>query len=486
MIMFIEQIKSIASKLPDKVAIHDNTGSITYQDLITLVSKMAFAFKHLMGQKSVGITFSDSITAVGARLALAQLGITYVQLLRRITPDEMKRRCLIAECSVILADEMYDSLINQNVVVIKHYTEYLAQPNVYHTVHSQPDDDSCICWSSGTGGNADALVQSYKSMFYHASGLSDFPNKETIGAGTVYTVAPMETSYGLMMLHGALIKGATMVVDSRPFSPSIVHNNITKHKVSNFYSSPPIYSILLRRKTLQKHELPEFCVVAGDICSIRLQKQWQEQYGCHLYNLLGATQNGVTMARLPRDPWGSLKIIDPTCEIELRDQQGNVVADGEPGELWSRSKCNAIREITEGMPSLVDGWVTTHDVFIKKQQYYYIQGRSRDTFKTNGLFVSPVVIEDTIRELPEVDDVVAIHALDINGLSCVRVCVVPFESIDLLVLQSKIKIHTHKLNSHERPKIIEIIEELPRHPMTMKIQRGRLDTTRQLLANTVT
>ena len=97
-----------------------------------------------------------------------------------------------------------------------------------------------------------------------------------------------------------------------------------------------------------------------------------------------------------------------------------------------------------------------------------------------------MVIEDTIRELPEVDDVVAIHALDINGLSCVRVCVVPFESIDLSVLQSKIKVHTHKLNSHERPKIIEIIEELPRHPMTMKIQRGRLDTTRQLLANTVT
>ena len=89
------------------------------------------------------------------------------------------------------------------------------------------------------------------------------------------------------------------------------------------------------------------------------------------------------MARLPGDPWGALKIIDPACEIELRDQQGNVVADGEPGELWSRSNCNAVREITEGIPSLVDGWVTTHDVFIKKQHYYYIQGRSRDTFKTN-------------------------------------------------------------------------------------------------------
>ena len=105
-----------------------------------------------------------------------------------------------------------------------------------------------------------------------------------------------------------------------------------------------------------------------------------------------------------------------------------------------------------------------------------MQGRSRDTFKTNGLFVSPVVIEDTIRELPEVDDVVAVHALDGNGLSCVKVCIVLLDAIDLSVLQRKIKIHTNKLKSHERPRIVEIIEELPRHPMTMKIQRALLAT----------
>ena len=89
-----------------------------------------------------------------------------------------------------------------------------------------------------------------------------------------------------------------------------------------------------------------------------------------------------------------------------------------------------------------------------------------------------MVIEDTIRELPEVDEVVAVHALDDNGLSCVKVCVVPSESIDLLVLQNKIKFHASKLESHERPKIVEIIQALPMHPMTMKVQRGLLDATR--------
>jgi len=474
--MIIEQIKLISIQVPNKVAIYDNNESITYQDLMILISKLAFAFKHLLGQKSVGVTFSDSITAVAVRLALAQLGITYVQLLRRITPDEMKRRCLLTGCNVIITDQLYDSLVDQNTIVIKNYTEYLAQSEVYDIIHTQPDNESCICWSSGTGGNADALVQSYRSMFYHATGLSDFPNKETIGKGTVYTVAPIETSYGLMMLHGALMKGSSIVVESRSFSPSVVHNNIVKYKVKNFYSSPPIYSILLRRKTLQKSEIPEFCVVAGDICSIRLQQQWQVQYDQHLYNLVGASQNGVTMVQLPGNPLGSLRLVDSELELELRDQQGYVVADGEPGEVWTRSKCNAVREITQGAPSFVDGWVTTHDVFIKKQDFYYMQGRSRDTFKTNGLFVSPVVIEDTIRELPEVDDVVAVHALDGNGLSCVKVCIVLLDAIDLSVLQRKIKIHTNKLKSHERPRIVEIIEELPRHPMTMKIQRALLAT----------
>lgn len=474
--MIIEQIRAVALKHPNKVAINDNNGSITYQDLMTLVSKLAFKFKHLVGQGPVGVTFSDSITAVAVRLALAQLGVTYVQLLRRITPDEIKRRCLLTGCTTIIADELYDSIRDQQVTLIDHDTKYL---NTYDTIHANPDDEICIGWSSGTGGHADGWVHSHRNMFYHATRLTDFPNKETSGTGTVYTVAPIETSYGLMMLHGALMKGASVVVESRPFSPSVVYNNIVKHKVKKFYSSPPVYSILLRRNTLQTHEVPEFCVVAGDICSIRLQQQWQDQYNQHLYNLVGATQNGVTMVRLPGDPWGSLRSFDPECEIELRDQQGNVVADGEPGEVWTRSKCNAVREITQGVSSMVNGWMTTHDVFIKKQHYYYVQGRSRDTFKTNGLFVSPVVIEDTIRELPEVDDVVAVHALDGNGLSCVKVCVVPTDTIDLSVLQTKIKIHTNKLKSHERPRIVEIIDQLPMHPLTMKIQRGLLDVTRQ-------
>jgi acyl-coenzyme A synthetase/AMP-(fatty) acid ligase len=476
--MIIEQIKSITNKFPNKIAIYDNTGSITYQDLMLLVSKLAFEFKHLVGQKAVGVTFSDSITAVAARLALTQLGITYVQLLRRISAEEMKRRCLLTGCSVIIADEMYDSLANQNSIIIKHYTEYLQHTNSYTDTHAQPDHELCICWSSGTGGNADALVHSHRSMFHFVTRMGDFPNSDTIGDGVVYTVAPIETTYGLMMLHSALVKGSSIVVESRPFAPSIVANNIVKYKVRNFNASPPIYSILLRRKTLQKHNVPEFCVVGGDICSIRLQQQWQQEYDCHLYNFLGATQNGLTIVRTPDSPWGSLKLFDAECEIELRDQHGNVVPDGQPGEFWTKTKCNAVREITEGIPSLVDGWITTRDVFIKKENYFYIQGRSRDTFKTNGLFVSPVVIEDTIRELPEVDEVVAVHALDDNGLSCVKVCVVPSESIDLLVLQNKIKFHASKLESHERPKIVEIIQALPMHPMTMKVQRGLLDATR--------
>ena len=71
---------------------------------------------------------------------------------------------------------------------------------------------------------------------------------------------------------------------------------------------------------------------------------------------------------------------------------------------------------------------------------------------------------------------VAIHALDRNGLSCVKVCVVPTHTIDLSVLQKKIKFHTNKLEAHERPKLIEIIDHLPMHPVTMKVQRGLLRT----------
>jgi acyl-coenzyme A synthetase/AMP-(fatty) acid ligase len=473
--MIIEKIKSTALASPNLTAVYDETGSISYHDLMTLVSKLAFEFKHLIGQKSVGIVYPDSIIGVAIRLSLAQLGITYVQLPRRLPAEEVQRRCRLSQCNTIITNEHYESLGTFDTIIIENLYKYDQCSDMYTTIHSQPDDELCISWSSGTGGKADGLVHSHRSMFHVGIRLADHQSQR-IENGTVYTVAPLETTFGLMMLHAALLRNAGLVVESRPFSPSIVSNNIRKYKVTNFASSPPIYSVLLRRKALPKHAVPNVCASSGDLCSIRLQQQWQEEYGTHLYNFLGSSQNGLSLARMPGAPWGALRIFDSELEVELRDAQGNVVQDNEPGEIWMKTKCNAVREITEGIASLVDGWLTTRDILIKKQDYFYMQGRSKDTFKTSGKFVSPIRIEDTIRELPEVDEVVAVHALDDNGLSCVKVCIVPTHTIDLSVLQSKIKFHTSKLESHERPKLVEIIDKIPMHPVTMKIQRGQLRT----------
>lgn len=473
--MIIEKIKATAHEAPDRIAVYDETGSITYQDLMLLVSKLAFEFKHLVGQKSVGIVYPDSIAGVVIRLALTQLGVPYVQLPRRLPTEEVQRRCRLSQCNTIITNEHYESLGTLDTIIIKNLSKYDQCLDTYTTIHAQPDDELCISWSSGTGGKADGLVHSHRSMFHVGVRLAEYQG-EQIENGVVYTVAPLETTFGLMMLHATLLKSAGLVVESRSFLPSIVVNNIEKYQVTNFASSPPIYSLLLRRKALPKHTVPKVCASSGDLCSIRLQQQWHEEYGTHLYNFLGSSQNGLSVARMPNDPWGSLKILDSEIEIELRDAQGNVVQDNEPGEIWMKTKCNAVREITEGIPSLVDGWLTTRDVLIKKQNYFYMQGRSKDTFKTSGKFVSPVKIEDIIRELPEVDEVVAVHAVDHNGLSCVKVCVVPIHTIDLSVLQSKIKFHTNKLESHERPRLIEIIDKIPMHPVTMKVQRGLLRT----------
>jgi fatty-acyl-CoA synthase len=474
--MIIEQVNFISTVAPDRIAVHDNTRSVTYRELTELVAVLANRFKHLLGQKSVGIVYPDSVVAVAIRLALTQLGLTYVQLPRGLPVEEMQRRCALSECNVIVVDKHYDSIGTMQSLVVQDVFVHDPLADKYVTIHAQPDDELCICWSSGTGGKADGLVHSHRSMFHAGNRLANHHGGEKLASGTVYTVAPLETTFGLAMLHAALLKGAGVVIESRAFSPSIVANNIVKYKVTNLASSPPVYSILLRKQVLPKHAVPDFCASSGDLCSIKLQQQWQQEYDSHLHNFLGSSQNGLSLVRQPNTPWGSLTLFESELQIELRNAQGDLVQDNEPGEIWMKTKCNAVREITEGIPSLVDGWLTTRDILIKKQDYYYMQGRSKDTFKTYGKFVSPIKIEDIIRELPEVDEVVAIHALDNNGLSCVKVCVVPTHTIDLSVLQKKIKFHTNKLEAHERPRLIEIIDHLPMHPVTMKVQRGLLRT----------
>ena len=101
----------------------------------------------------------------------------------------------------------------------------------------------------------------------------------------------------------------------------------------------------------------------------------------------------------------------PIVEFSFRDENGEVVSAGEPGELWVRSSA-AIRGYFSGGNELdkpIDGWMATGDIgYISDEGLLYICGRVKDMIIRGGENIYPSEIEACLLEYPGCEEVAVV------------------------------------------------------------------------------
>jgi benzoate-CoA ligase len=233
---------------------------------------------------------------------------------------------------------------------------------------------------------------------------------------------------------------------------------------------------MLRRGKLKDHA-PKYSFASGDAVSSQLCAQWKEATGHTLFTLFGTSQCGAVFANLGNYPIDSLGEIVPGVEIKIVDDNGDPVPEGVPGEMWVRGRSNPLMDVVvSGVSSIEDGWVTTRDMLLAKNGTYYFAGRKNDVFKVNGFFVRTYTVEEHARTVDGVEDAIAVPDIDTTGISRVKVYVVTEDGVTDHDRISREVLEMHNdLESHERPRLVEFIDEIPKHPTSMKTQRFRLN-----------
>lgn len=472
----VELIAHQARQTPDAKALVFGTEHITFSQFMVLVRRAASLMSQHPAGTHVGFLMRDTVLQVVMRIASMQVGVIAVPLTNRIPPPEFDKRANLFQLAAIYADGDYQEHLQDRVVIRVDTIESLPA-TAYEDVHGHDHDRMCVAWSGGTHGTPDALYYSHHSMRAFTDVLNtqwgSNKHKEVF-----YPVVPQLSGAGSIYTVMSLVHGHAIVIEAQPFSPAVVANNVIAHSVTHLMGTSPVFKTILRRGVLPKEHLPRLCVASGDAVSVQIQREWQEHYGSKLFVALASSQAGVFAEQKPHHPLTSVGEQWPGFEVKLLDDAGLEVPDGEAGQLWLRTEARAVADVTvNGSTSFgADGWLTTNDMMIRKNGVYYMVGRKNDTFKVNGQFVSVLKVEDLVRDIPGVADAVAVPDFDDAGLPRVKVYVVTEQgSVD----QDQIKhavIHLHEdLYSHERPRSVEFIEEIPRHPGSMKVQRFRLN-----------
>ena len=166
----------------------------------------------------------------------------------------------------------------------------------------------------------------------------------------------------------------------------------------------------------------------------------------------------------------------PGAEFKLVDDDGNVVAPGQSGEVWVRGPM-----IMKGYHNLPvetaavltpDGYFKTGDLGrFDSDGFLYITGRKKELIIVAGEKATPREIEDVLMRHPSVGDVAVLGKKDPSRGEVVVAFVIPKEGQTIPVDQLRDFCRDQGLMQWKIPREIFVVEDLPRSPTGKVLKR---------------
>jgi malonyl-CoA/methylmalonyl-CoA synthetase len=209
---------------------------------------------------------------------------------------------------------------------------------------------------------------------------------------------------------------------------------------------------------------------------VRTLERWREISGHTLLERYGMTEIGMALSNAlhgERRP-GSVGAPLPGVTVRLVDEQGVVVAAGEPGEIEVRGPAVFLeywRRPEATRDAFRAGWFRTGDMAALEGGMYRILGRtSVDIIKTGGFKVSALEIEEVLRTHPAIAEcaVVAAEDAEWGERVCVAVELQPGAELTLDALQDWAR---ERLAPYKVPRSLACVPALPRNAMGKVVKR---------------
>ncbi|WP_045739104.1 long-chain fatty acid--CoA ligase [Xanthomonas sp. MUS 060] len=211
------------------------------------------------------------------------------------------------------------------------------------------------------------------------------------------------------------------------------------------------------------------CTLGGGMAVQRaVAEHWKQVTGVTVVEAYGLTETspGACINPLTLSEYnGSIGLPIPSTDACIKNDQGQIMAQGEIGELcirgpqvmkgyWRRPE-----ETAQVIDS--DGWFRTGDMArMDRQGFFYIIDRKKDMILVSGFNVYPNEIEEIIAMMPGVLEVAVVGVPDEKSGEAVKVVIV---KKDPNLTAEEVKAHARaNLTGYKQPRIVEFREALPK------------------------
>ncbi|MGB1681765.1 MAG: long-chain-fatty-acid--CoA ligase [Acidimicrobiales bacterium] len=493
-----ENLRRQAADLPDKTALVCDDRSLTFAEFDAEASKVAHALA------AAGVGNQDRVGFIGKNIpeyftltyGAAKLNAVMVAVNWRLAPPEMDYILEHAEAKVVAVEAEFlghlDSMQLERgpkIIAIggesdhEQYADWIAGESADDVVVvAEPNDTAVQLYTSGTTGLPKGAEISNHNLEASVPPLTQVTGIEA--DDVVLHVLPMFHIGGSGVAHAAVFKGCTSIVH-RDVDPGRIFADIPGHGVTTAFMVPALLQVLpiipgasdvdfssLRTILYGASPITEEALVG----SMALLKCDHAQ----VYGLTETTGAVTFLQPEDHDPGGDRAGLlrsagTPVLGTEVRivDEDGNDVADGEVGEIWSRSHQNlkgywknpeaTAAAFPEGRDEDGLGWFSTGDAGYIKEGFVYIHDRVKDMIVSGGENIYPAEIENAIMSHPGVADVAVIGIPSERWGESPLALIIPAPDAD--PTEQEIIDHcAERLARFKLPASVERIAEIPRNP----------------------
>jgi acyl-CoA synthetase (AMP-forming)/AMP-acid ligase II len=461
-----------AARWPDRAALIDDDGSLTYRQLQLATESLA---RRLSGDgvgpgQAVGVMCRNGHGFVEALFAVALLGADVVPVNTDFRSDALAVAVRDHQISTMVVDNEFAERVRTadgSVVLVDPATVSADEGT------SRPDvatPGRIVLLTSGTTGKPKGVPR-MPEMRSAVGVWVTILDRTRLHTGSRISVAmPMFHGLGLGMLMLTVALGGTLLTH-RHFDAEAALAQASLHRADAFTAVPVVLARILDLPNRVRARNPvsylRVVISSGDRLDPTLGQRFMDAYGDILYNGYGSTEVGIGALATPADLRDAPETVGKPvagCPVRIVNKHDRPVGPRVTGRVFVGGELASKGYTGGGAKAVVDGMTSTGDMgYLDNTGRLYIVGREDDMIISGGENVYPRAVENALAQHPAVADNVVIGVPDerFGHRLAAFVVLQPGGGIDAAGLREYL---LDRVSRFEQPRDINVVPSIPRNP----------------------
>jgi long-chain acyl-CoA synthetase len=328
---------------------------------------------------------------------------------------------------------------------------------------------ACLQYTGGTTGVSKGAMLSHRNLVVNAAQFLTFAGTHMSATDVVLTALPLYHIFAFTVnFLGFFIVGAHNVLIPSPRPLKNLERAFAKQKITFVTGVNTLFNGLANEAWFcaAPPRSLRVSVAGGMALKEVVARRWAEVTRTPITEGYGLSESSPVLTCNPfgRIKLGTIGVPLPSTEVKIVGDDGNEVAQGEPGELVARGPqvmAGYWKEPEETHIALRDGWLYTGDIATMDDEgYFKIVDRRKDMILVSGFNVYPNEVEACLATLDGVKECAVIGVADAATGEAVKAFVV---RSDPTLSAAAIRAFCRgELASYKVPKHVEFRDDLPK------------------------